>query len=1197
MATAPSARLDPDDAALERMSPSASDAFRFANAPVDSVNLLAGIMHSHDGYSEPLQLLQHFGLEAGDLEWPGGSMPARASVSTASSALQPDAQRILAGAYKLVNEVRTDGIVHLPDLFGAILEDQNNQAYQLLARALDGLVDLRDIRGAYRDFLKDTTGIFYSDFLVLSLMPTLLVRPKLVQAIVDLLNRLDPNTGLAEIQVVGEPAFGGCEAAIQAASVFTAKRQPPLGLTFRRYSSTPGTLAIPPGIVLVYDLENADPATVKVPPGLTVLVTTVPYSERSMLQVYAAPLDVEEASELLRASLRVERVDSEATTILQQLTEGVTAALETLARAIRETGRPPLTLARRLRELYAELDPPPPAGILPRDQKDLVPSPGKLRVLCLLPEYDEDIAHELLDDFDAFADGIAWIDAGLVQRTGTRYSIDPAARAALLSPQPPFPPSVGTLAVARARAARILLRQRGLSVYTRGLAGFEADDTGGEDRLEFELDVEPLCEILAAQSTNLPISVGLFGEWGTGKSFFMRMMRESIAERSSMARAANMRSEPTAFCAGIRQITFNAWSYVDANLWASLVTHIFERLAKSSDDDEEVRAQEEQEQLRKLAENLHTAQLLKNEADARKEAAEGARTAAEAELKATEKKRLDVGDLFDAAVRNPDAVAGALATVDPELKKDLDKIGEDPRVLEQVQELATVFGDRTLGLARAQDLVKRGARAEFWDELKRQWLFFSAGLVLLIAAAVVSRTVLENGALVASGIATLTAFAGFAVLAKPVWVVWARLMKIRSTARELRAARRRVIQARVAQLTAEQVRLQQAAQDADRQVRETDQEIKEIVSGRGVLRFIQQRAGSTDYQAYLGVIALVKRDFERLSMGLKRNRRSRENGVKEQENGVEGIDRIILYIDDLDRCPTEKVVQVLEAVHLLLAYDCFAVVVGVDPRWLQTSLQSRWSDQLFEDGRWTATPENYLEKIFQLPITLPQMTDAGFGRLLSGLAERTPASSADAGGGSVAPPDDGPPGETQVRGGTSPPPELSGDRRAEQQPADGAQQRVTRRARRRLAAAAPRFDPNPEGLTLTPLELTHLTSHGAIVSTPRAAKRLFNTYRLIRASLSPAELKEFVGTETAPGFCQLVVALLGYMIAKPAAASQLFSNARAGRDLRDNCHPPDSLLRLMASVSVTRRDELIQRVARYSFSIPGTSPEAGPPIQ
>ncbi len=44
------------------------------------------------------------------------------------------------------------------------------------------------------------------------------------------------------------------------------------------------------------------------------------------------------------------------------------------------------------------------------------------------------------------------------------------------------------------------------------------------------------------------------------------------------------------------------------------------------------------------------------------------------------------------------------------------------------------------------------------------------------------------------------------------------------------------------------------------------------------------------------------------------------------------LNRIVLYIDDLDRCPPKRVVEVLQAVHLLLAFELFVVVVGVDAR-------------------------------------------------------------------------------------------------------------------------------------------------------------------------------------------------------------------------------------------------------------------------
>jgi hypothetical protein len=47
---------------------------------------------------------------------------------------------------------------------------------------------------------------------------------------------------------------------------------------------------------------------------------------------------------------------------------------------------------------------------------------------------------------------------------------------------------------------------------------------------------------------------------------------------------------------------------------------------------------------------------------------------------------------------------------------------------------------------------------------------------------------------------------------------------------------------------------------------------------------------------------------------------------------VPALSRIILHVDDLDRCPPHVVVDVLQAVHLLLCFPLFTVIVAVDVR-------------------------------------------------------------------------------------------------------------------------------------------------------------------------------------------------------------------------------------------------------------------------
>jgi uncharacterized small protein (DUF1192 family) len=158
-----------------------------------------------------------------------------------------------------------------------------------------------------------------------------------------------------------------------------------------------------------------------------------------------------------------------------------------------------------------------------------------------------------------------------------------------------------------------------------------------------------------------------------------------------------------------------------------------------------------------------------------------------------------------------------------------------------------------------------------------------------------------------------------------------------------------------------------------------------VEDGRSFAHYVVQRMQSDDYRKQLGIVSLLHRDFGTLSERLRK-----------REGGGPPIDRIVLYIDDLDRCEEKQVVEVLQAVHLLLAFKLFVVVVAVDSRWLLRSLQQHarvfqpdaGGDQgLSEEERlhWQSTPLNYLEKIFQIPFTLRRMDPAGFENMIAHL--------------------------------------------------------------------------------------------------------------------------------------------------------------------------------------------------------------------
>ncbi len=110
------------------------------------------------------------------------------------------------------------------------------------------------------------------------------------------------------------------------------------------------------------------------------------------------------------------------------------------------------------------------------------------------------------------------------------------------------------------------------------IAGFDSDMPDGKDLLGIEKEVEALCAVLAAKDVEPPLSLGLFGDWGSGKSFFMRMMEMRIEELMKVAQHAKGK---TAYCSNIVQLKFNAWHYIETDLWASLASEIIDGLARA----------------------------------------------------------------------------------------------------------------------------------------------------------------------------------------------------------------------------------------------------------------------------------------------------------------------------------------------------------------------------------------------------------------------------------------------------------------------------------------------------------------------------------------------------------------------------------------------------------------------------------------
>jgi hypothetical protein len=73
------------------------------------------------------------------------------------------------------------------------------------------------------------------------------------------------------------------------------------------------------------------------------------------------------------------------------------------------------------------------------------------------------------------------------------------------------------------------------------------DEPEGDDHLGIDDDVFAFASFIAARSVTPPISIGIFGEWGSGKTFFMPRLRKRVEEISTEARFSGALQRDLAF--------------------------------------------------------------------------------------------------------------------------------------------------------------------------------------------------------------------------------------------------------------------------------------------------------------------------------------------------------------------------------------------------------------------------------------------------------------------------------------------------------------------------------------------------------------------------------------------------------------------------------------------------------------------------
>jgi hypothetical protein len=90
------------------------------------------------------------------------------------------------------------------------------------------------------------------------------------------------------------------------------------------------------------------------------------------------------------------------------------------------------------------------------------------------------------------------------------------------------------------------------------------------------------------------------------------------------------------------------------------------------------------------------------------------------------------------------------------------------------------------------------------------------------------------------------------------------------------------------------------------------------------------------------------------------------------------VNKLIVLIDDLDRCLPDRIIDNLEAIKLFLNVENTAFVIGADQRIVRDAIRHRYKDLIARDEE----EENkrvvvdYLEKLIQIPYNLPKLSES-----------------------------------------------------------------------------------------------------------------------------------------------------------------------------------------------------------------------------
>ena len=545
--------------------------------------------------------------------------------------------------------------------------------------------------------------------------------------------------------------------------------------------------------------------------------------------------------------------------------------------------------------------------------------------------------------------------------------------------------------------------------------GLSNDIAEGPDYLNIKNEVEALAEILVMKNLEAPLAVGIFGGWGSGKSYVMHLIQEKITEiRCQPLKEEQAWKNDAQYVGHIYQIRFDAWTYTRSNLWASLMQNIFfelnrqltlekqlqkagvpplsggliwKALNEMSDEERQILLEyqldpEELKTWENIVEQKQIEDLLLDNLKKSKQEQVDILKKKEIVLQKERTKLQELKDNIHLEVKNEETIF-ASPIVKSLIKNVIDlapnefkqKFVKFNKIIKLSQEDISEI-KRNLEDLRSNELFTLRVLKKWILSHWKLILGFSIFALLTILAPIIISRITEL--LIPQVIATLLPLIPTIVTANDLFKKFQNKVKKFKYYQEELEKYEKENQKNQAKKIEEKLSQSNEVQASKTNIKQLEAQIKQqkqivdIVNYVSLADFVTDQIKIGQYEKRLGLLHQIKNDLAELTqkLTLPKELGQRYQQKKEQlkELFPRGKARVILYIDDLDRCPPKRVVEVLEAVQLLLKTSLFVVVLAIDDRYIARALEKIYEGVLKRGGKPSGI--DYLEKIIQIPYRL-----------------------------------------------------------------------------------------------------------------------------------------------------------------------------------------------------------------------------------